>query len=98
MPAQELEPPIVPEDLKTAIKAGKVRAPTHIVSTICDDRGGPADVVLHSLRNGSGVSRSGFEISFCSYSRGCLPLILRFLFTGSHVRVSETLVPRFRRP
>ncbi|GAQ90472.1 ATP-citrate lyase B [Klebsormidium nitens] len=38
-PAQEVEPPIVPEDLKNAIKAGKVRAPTHIVSTICDDRG-----------------------------------------------------------
>lgn len=32
-------PPTVPEDLATAKKAGKVRAPTHIVSTICDDRG-----------------------------------------------------------
>jgi hypothetical protein len=38
-PAQEVQPPVVPEDLKSAIKAGKVRAPTHIVSTICDDRG-----------------------------------------------------------
>ncbi|CAM6089071.1 unnamed protein product [Calypogeia fissa] len=32
-------PPKVPEDLNVAIKNGRVRAPTHIVSTICDDRG-----------------------------------------------------------
>ena len=32
-------PPTVPEDLNVAIRSGKVRAPTHIVSTICDDRG-----------------------------------------------------------
>lgn len=36
---EEKLPPTVPEDLSAAIKAGKVRAPTHIVSTICDDRG-----------------------------------------------------------
>lgn len=35
----EFKPPQIPEDLKTAIKSGKVRAPTHIISTICDDRG-----------------------------------------------------------
>ncbi len=39
MPVKEAIPPIVPEDLNFAIKSGKVRAPTHIVSTICDDRG-----------------------------------------------------------
>ncbi|CAI5518151.1 unnamed protein product [Closterium sp. Naga37s-1] len=38
-PVAEKQPPTVPEDLTAAIKAGKVRAPTHIVSTICDDRG-----------------------------------------------------------
>lgn len=38
-PVADTEPPVVPEDLHLAIKAGKVRAPTHIVSTICDDRG-----------------------------------------------------------
>lgn len=35
----EPTPPSVPEDLAVAIKGGKVRAPTHIISTICDDRG-----------------------------------------------------------
>ena len=35
----EVPPPAVPMDLEAAKKAGKVRAPTHIVSTICDDRG-----------------------------------------------------------
>ena len=39
-PAEESKPPNVPEDLSVATKAGRVRAPTHVVSTICDDRGG----------------------------------------------------------
>ncbi|GFP85255.1 ATP-citrate synthase beta chain protein 1 [Phtheirospermum japonicum] len=36
---KEATPPQIPEDLNTAIKSGKVRAPTHIISTISDDRG-----------------------------------------------------------
>ncbi|XP_024383262.1 ATP-citrate synthase beta chain protein 2 [Physcomitrium patens] len=39
IPVKDFVPPTVPEDLNSAIKSGKVRAPTHIVSTICDDRG-----------------------------------------------------------
>ncbi|EFJ33298.1 hypothetical protein SELMODRAFT_270523 [Selaginella moellendorffii] len=39
IPVVDVTPPIVPEDLNIAVKNGKVRAPTHIVSTICDDRG-----------------------------------------------------------
>ncbi|CAN6468536.1 unnamed protein product [Victoria cruziana] len=38
-PVTEFKPPPIPEDLSTAIKSGKVRAPTHIISTISDDRG-----------------------------------------------------------
>lgn len=38
-PVPEVQPPPIPEDLKSAIKSGKVRAPTHIISTISDDRG-----------------------------------------------------------
>uniref|UniRef100_I1L0Q8 ATP citrate synthase n=1 Tax=Glycine max TaxID=3847 RepID=I1L0Q8_SOYBN len=38
-PIKEITPPPIPEDLSTAIKSGKVRAPTHIISTISDDRG-----------------------------------------------------------
>lgn len=38
-PIKEVIPPQIPEDLSIAIKSGKVRAPTHIISTISDDRG-----------------------------------------------------------
>ncbi|KAJ0935363.1 putative ATP citrate synthase [Helianthus annuus] len=37
-PVKEITPPQIPEDLNTTIKSGKVRAPTHIISTISDDR------------------------------------------------------------
>lgn len=39
VPQPDVPVPEVPMDLATAVKLGKVRAPTHIVSTICDDRG-----------------------------------------------------------
>jgi hypothetical protein len=39
VPVEDYTLPPVPEDLNSAIKSGKVQAPTHIVSTICDDRG-----------------------------------------------------------
>ncbi|KAH0923589.1 hypothetical protein HID58_023607, partial [Brassica napus] len=39
-PIKEVTPPQIPEDLSSAIKSGKVRAPpTHIISTISEDRG-----------------------------------------------------------
>ncbi|KAL2459714.1 ATP-citrate synthase beta chain protein 2 [Forsythia ovata] len=38
-PVKEVIPSQIPEDLNTAIKSGKVRAPTHIITTISDDRG-----------------------------------------------------------
>eukprot|EP01133_Synstelium_polycarpum_P012128 gene12128-14190_t len=38
-PVEEPTPPELPLDFKTAVKAGKVRKPTSIISTICDDRG-----------------------------------------------------------
>ncbi|RZB91773.1 ATP-citrate synthase beta chain protein 2 [Glycine soja] len=38
-PIKEFAPPPIPEDLNTTIRSGKVRAPTHIISTISDDRG-----------------------------------------------------------
>ncbi|KAG7991167.1 hypothetical protein I3843_02G061800 [Carya illinoinensis] len=38
-PVKEVQPRQIPKDLNTAIKSGKVRAPTHIISTISDERG-----------------------------------------------------------
>ncbi|CAJ1963174.1 unnamed protein product [Sphenostylis stenocarpa] len=38
-PIREITPRPIPEDLISAIKSGKVRAPTHIISTISDERG-----------------------------------------------------------
>ncbi|KAK9815928.1 hypothetical protein WJX72_012098 [[Myrmecia] bisecta] len=39
VPQADVPPPSVPQDLEAAKKAGKVRVPTNIVSSICDDRG-----------------------------------------------------------
>lgn len=39
IPAAEVSVPPIPMDLSAAVAQGLVRVPTHIVSTICDDRG-----------------------------------------------------------
>lgn len=39
VPAADVPVPALPMDLSAAVAQGKVRVPTHIVSTICDDRG-----------------------------------------------------------
>eukprot|EP00798_Chlamydomonas_sp_ICE-L_P001678 gene1678-33073_t len=39
VPAAEVPVPPIPMDLAAAVAQGMVRVPTHIVSTICDDRG-----------------------------------------------------------
>lgn len=38
-PAEDFEPPQIPMDYKQALAEGRVRRPTHFVSTICDERG-----------------------------------------------------------
>ena len=38
-PAPDFEPPQIPMDYKQAVAEGRVRRPTHFVSTICDERG-----------------------------------------------------------
>ncbi len=39
MPQPDKPVPQLPMDLAAAVKQGLVRAPTNVVSTICDDRG-----------------------------------------------------------
>ncbi|GAX72929.1 hypothetical protein CEUSTIGMA_g384.t1 [Chlamydomonas eustigma] len=39
VPAEEVPVPPIPMDLASAVAQGMVRVPTHLVSTICDDRG-----------------------------------------------------------
>jgi len=39
IPAKDFEPPQIPMDYKQAVAEGRVRRPTHFVSTICDERG-----------------------------------------------------------
>mmetsp|Transcript_2124 Transcript_2124/g.5387 ORF Transcript_2124/g.5387 Transcript_2124/m.5387 type:complete len:610 (-) Transcript_2124:434-2263(-) len=39
VPAADQPVPPIPQDLASAVAQGKVRVPTHIVSSICDDRG-----------------------------------------------------------
>ncbi|KAG6494630.1 hypothetical protein ZIOFF_042390 [Zingiber officinale] len=58
-PVPEIKPPQIPEDLKYAIKSGKVRAPTHIISTISDDRG---DEPCYAGVPMSTIVQSGFGV------------------------------------
>ena len=39
IPAKDFEPPQIPMDYAQAVAEGRVRRPTHFVSTICDERG-----------------------------------------------------------
>jgi len=38
-PVQEIQPPDLPNDYQTALRGGRIRRSTGVVSTICDDRG-----------------------------------------------------------
>ena len=61
-PAQDFEPPQIPMDYAQAVAEGRVRRPTHFVSTICDERGEvhnyagvPIDVVIEKKYGIGGV-------------------------------------------
>ncbi|KAK4380118.1 hypothetical protein RND71_001980 [Anisodus tanguticus] len=79
-PVKEITPPQIPEDLSTAIKSGKVRAPTHIISTISDDRGEEpcyAGVPMSSIvEQGLGV---GDVISLLWFKRSLPRYCTRFI-------------------
>nr|GMD89278.1 ATP-citrate synthase beta chain protein 2 [Ipomoea batatas] len=79
-PVKEVVPPQIPEDLNTAIKSGKVRAPTHIITTICDERGEEpcyAGVPIFSLvEQGLGV---GDVISLLWFKRSLPRYCSRFI-------------------
>ncbi|KAK6146234.1 hypothetical protein DH2020_020103 [Rehmannia glutinosa] len=77
---KEVTPPQIPEDLNIAIKSGKVRAPTHIISTISDDRGEEpayAGVPMSSIvEQGLGV---GDVISLLWFKRSLPRYCTRFI-------------------
>ncbi|URD77743.1 nodal modulator [Musa troglodytarum] len=74
-PVPDVEPPQIPEDLKYAIKSGKVRAPTHIISTISDDRGEEpcyagvpmSSIIQHGYGVGDVISLLWFKRSLPRY-------------------------------
>ncbi|CAL5325886.1 unnamed protein product [Camellia sinensis] len=77
---RKFKPPQIPEDLNTAIKSGKVRAPTHIISTISDDRGEEpcyAGIPMSSIvEQGYGV---GDVISLLWFKRSLSRYCTRFI-------------------
>nr|XP_029118808.1 ATP-citrate synthase beta chain protein 1 isoform X2 [Elaeis guineensis] len=79
-PISEVKPPKIPEDLKVAIKNGGVRAPTHIISTISDDRGEEpsyAGVAMSTIvERGYGV---GDVISLLWFKRSLPPYCTKFI-------------------
>eukprot|EP01018_Ginkgo_biloba_P027567 Gb_16144 [translate_table: standard] len=80
IPTPDVKPPSIPEDLKVAIKSGKVRAPTHIISTICDDRGDEpsyAGVPISTIvEQGFGI---GDVISLLWFKRGLPSYCTKFI-------------------
>nr|TKS14971.1 hypothetical protein D5086_0000036380 [Populus alba] len=90
-PVKEFTPPQIPEDLNIAIKSGKVRAPTHIISTISDERGEEpcyAGMPMSSIvEQGYGV---GDVISLLWFKRSLPRYCTHFMETGL-----LTIGPRF---
>ncbi|KAG1326177.1 putative ATP-citrate synthase beta chain protein 1 [Cocos nucifera] len=79
-PISEVKLPKIPEDLKVAIKNGRVGAPTHIISTISDDRGEEpsyAGVAMSTIvEQGYGV---GDVISLLWFMRSLPPYCTKFM-------------------
>uniref|UniRef100_A0A0D3DC73 ATP citrate synthase n=1 Tax=Brassica oleracea var. oleracea TaxID=109376 RepID=A0A0D3DC73_BRAOL len=101
-PIKEATLPQIPEDLSSAIKSGKVRAPTHIISTISDDRGEEpcyAGVPMSSIiEQGLGV---GDVISLLWFKRSLPRYYTKFIARAGKDLVSSlvsgllTIGPRF---
>ncbi|XP_056168817.1 ATP-citrate synthase beta chain protein 2-like isoform X1 [Syzygium oleosum] len=97
-PVKEVAPPQIPEDLNTAIKSGKVRAPTHIISTISDDRGEEpcyAGVPMSSIvEQGLGA---GDVISLLWFKRSLPRYCTKFIEVGFVCPFSERMRIRERK-
>lgn len=79
VPAPDKPMPSVPMDLAAAVAAGRVRVPTHVVSTICDDRGEEptyygvtmSELVQNDHGIGDVISLLWFKRKLPSYATRC---------------------------
>lgn len=83
-PKPEPSIPEFPLDHKVAIKAGKVRTPTSIISTICDDRGDEptyngtciSDIITNGLSIGDVIGLLWFKKSLPKYASKFIEMCL----------------------
>lgn len=79
-PQADIQVPEIPMDLATAVKLKKVRKPTNVVSTICDDRGDEptyAGVTMSELMEGEyGIAD---VVSLLWFKRRVPPYATRFM-------------------
>jgi len=83
-PKEEPPVPEFPLDYKTAVKTGKIRIPTSIVSTICDDRGDEptyngvniSDIITNGLGIGDVIGLLWFKRTLPKYAAKFIEICL----------------------
>lgn len=83
VPAKDIDPPNLPQDLASAIKAGQVRKTTSIVCTISDDRGEeptylgiPISEIMSDYSIGDVISLLWFRCLFPKWATKFVELVL----------------------
>lgn len=83
VPAKDIDPPNLPQDLGSAIKAGQVRKTTSVVCTISDDRGEepaylgiPISEIMSDFSIGDVISLLWFKCLFPKWATKFIELVL----------------------
>lgn len=82
-PAEDIDPPNLPQDLGSAIKSGQVRKTTNVVCTISDDRGEeptyagvPISEIMEDFSIGDVISLLWFKCLFPKWATRFIELVL----------------------
>jgi len=86
-PKPDREPPVIPTDFSTALAEGKIRMPTHFISTITDERGDQplyagiplTEVVGDGYGIGGVIGLLWFKKKFPKWARGFIELVLQIV-------------------
>jgi len=86
-PRPDREPRVVPMDLSRALAEGKIRVPTHFISTITDERGDQplyagiplTEVIENGYGIGGVIGLLWFKKKFPKWARGFIELVLQIV-------------------
>ncbi|UCE29949.1 MAG: ATP citrate synthase [Candidatus Bathyarchaeota archaeon] len=86
-PKPDREPRVVPMDLNKALAEGKIRAPTHFISTITDERGDQplyagiplTEIIDRDYGIGGVIGLLWFKKKFPDWARGFIELVLQIV-------------------